>query len=150
MEKSSHRIGNSLYETGVYETVKAHSHIPLVGVSKKTEEVEKYRKSLATALAVGGIYWSLSHTDHDFYFTALSVLSKESSDNNRILYYFVFPLFKIMVPMSSSDILLFNPAITHSCLNQSHPDSYIFSSYVSMKTVLRAEVTMESERNKVV
>ena len=108
------------------------------------------RKSLATALVVGENCWSLSHTNKNFYFTALSVLSKESGDNDRIIYHFIFPLYKIMVPMSSGNILLFNPTITHLCSNPSLPDGYIFSSYVSKKTVLTDEVTMENKRNKVV
>ena len=103
---------------------------------------------METDLAVGDKYWSKSHIDNDFYFTSLSVLSKQSGDNDKILYYFIFPMFKLMVPMASGDVFLFNPAITHSCSNPSLPDSYIFLSYISMTTVLTAEVTMESERNK--
>ena len=55
-----------------------------------------------------------------------------------------------MVPISSDDIVLFNPTLTHSCSNPSLPNSYIFSSYVSKKTVFTAEVTTENERNKVI
>ena len=101
---------------------------------------------METDLAVGDNYWSKSHIDNDFYFTSLSVLSKQSGDNDKILYYFIFPIYKVMVPMVSGDVLLFNPSITHSCSNPSLPDSYIFSSYVSKKTVFTAEVTMENER----
>ena len=134
MEKAARRIGNALYETGVYETIQANSNIPSVGVSNSfhTQSKEE-KKSLATALAVGENYWSLSHTDNDFYFTALSVLSQKSEDNDKILYHFIFPSYNIMVPMTSGNVLLFNPRITHSCSNPSLPASYIFSSYVSKK-----------------
>ena len=147
MEIAARRIGNSLYETGVYEIIQSHSNVPTAGISKDVED-SKRTKTMATALAVGENYWSKSHTDNDFYYTALSVLSKNIEDNDKILYYFIFPKFKLMVPMTSGDVLLFNPAITHSCSNPSLTDSYIFSSYVSKKTVLTAEVTMENERTK--
>ena len=145
MEMAARRIGNSLYETGVYEIIQSHSSVPSVGNPKNVEDAKR-EKTMATALAVGENYWSKSHTDNDFYYTALSVLSKKSEDNDKILYYFIFPKFKLMVPMASGDVLLFNPSITHSCSNPSLTDSYIFSSYVSKKTVLTAEVTMENER----
>ena len=147
MEIAARRIGNSLYETGVYEIIQSHSNVPTAGISKDVED-SKRTKTMATALAVGENYWSKSHTDNDFYYTALSVLSKNIEDNDKILYYFIFPKFKLMVPMTSGDVLLFNPSITHSCSNPSLTDSYIFSSYVSKKTVLTAEVTMENERTK--
>ena len=147
MEMAACRIGNSLYETGVYEIIQSHSNVPTAGISKDVED-SKRTKTMATALAVGENYWSKSHTDYDFYYTALSVLSKNIEDNDKILYYFIFPKFKLMVPMTSGDVLLFNPSITHSCSNLSLTDSYIFSSYVSKKTVLTAEVTMENERTK--
>ena len=145
MERASRRIGNSLFETGVYEIIQSHSSVPTVGVPRNVGDAKR-KKPMATALAVGENYWSRSHTDQDFYFTSLSVLSKHHCDNNKILYYFIFPMYKIMVPMASGDVLLFNPSITHSCSNPSLPDSYIFSSYVSKKTVFTAEVTMENER----
>ena len=145
MERASRRIGNSLFETGEYEIIQSHSSVPSVGVPRNAEDTKR-KVPMATTLAVGENYWSKSHTDQDFYFTSLSVLSKHSRDNNKTLYYFIFPMFKIMVPMVSGDVLLFNPAIIHSCSNPSLHDSYIFSSYVSKKTVLTAEVTMENER----
>ena len=141
MEKAARRIGNSLFETGVYEVIQNHSKVPSVGVPNRND-----KKSMATALALGENYWSQSHTDNDFYYTVLSVLAKEPVDNNKILYYFVFPCYKMMIPMTSGDVLLFNPLITHSCSNPSLKDGYIFSSYVSKRTVLTAEVTMEAQR----
>ena len=146
MEKAARRIGNSLYETGVYEIIQAHSKVPSVGIPNNIEVAKRdYNKSMATALAIGENYWSKSHTDNDFYYTVLSALSKHSVDNDKTLYYFIFPKYKIMIPMTSGDVLLFNPLITHSCSNPSITDGYIFSSYVSKKTVLTAGVTMENE-----
>ena len=197
VEKAARRVGNSLFETGVYEQVNDVSKIPSVGkVGKsKKKRVEKMskkesveamsknvnvktmsknvtveamsknvtveamrkketgeatascNKSLATAMAVGENYWSFSHTDTDFYFSALSVLSHLWKDNGKVIYFFVFPAYKIMIPMRSGDVLLFNPTITHSCSNPRLPDSYIFSSYVSTQTVLTAEAT-RLERNR--
>ena len=146
MERASRRIGNSLFETGVYEIIQSHSKVPTVSVPRNVDEAKK-KIPMATALAIGENYWSKSHIDNDFYFTSLSVLSKHSRDTQKILYYFIFPMYKIMVPMVSGDVILFNPSITHSCSNPSLPNSYIFSSYVSKKTVLTAEVKMEYERN---
>ena len=125
------------------ETVEATANV----VGEQTAQSESCNKSLATAMAVGENYWSYSHTDTDFYFSALSVLSQLWKDNGKVIYFFVFPAYKIMIPMRSGDVLLFNPTITHSCSNPRLPDSYIFSSYVSTQTVLTAEAT-RLERNR--
>ena len=66
-------------------------------------------------------------------------MSRRTEDNGIVLQYFIFPKFKIMIPMRTGDILLFNPTITHSCSNPSLPNTFIFSSYVSKTTVLTAE-----------
>ena len=153
MEKGARRIGNSLFETGVYEEVQIHAKVPRVGkdTSKKgLEEVKnstgldkfgeiKKKDTIATALAVGENYWSYSHQDEDFYFTVLSVMSRRTEDNGKVLQYFIFPKFRLLIPMRTGDILLFNPRITHSCSNPSLPNTFIFSSYVSNTTVLTAE-----------
>ena len=144
METAARRIGNSFYETGEYEVVRDVSNVPTVGVARDKKNDE--RRSFATALAVGENYWSKAHTDEDYYFSVLSALSKESKDNGKVLYYFIFPDYKIIIPVKSGDILLFNPTITHSCSNPSLHDNLIFSSYVAKETVLTAEKKMESIR----
>ena len=153
MEKGARRIGNSLFETGVYEEVQIHAKVPRVAKdtskkgeakAKKSNGLDKFgeikkKDTIATALAVAENYWSFSHVDQDFYFTALSVMSRRTEDNGKVLQYFIFPKFKLMIPMRTGDILLFNPTITHSCSNPSLPDTFIFSSYCSNTTVLTAE-----------
>ena len=95
---------------------------------------------VATALSIGRNYWSQAHVDKDFYFTRLTVLAPEDLPHEhfhgKVLYYFVFPTYKIRIPLKSGDVLFFNPLILHSCSNPRYKDSYIMSAYVSTKTVL--------------
>lgn len=88
----------------------------------------------ATQFSVGVEYWSVAHRDDDYYHTTLSCLSSKETDHEKILYYFVFPSYKLAVPMKSGDILFFNPAELHCCSNPSTDQAVIFSSYVSAKT----------------
>ena len=41
MARATHRIGNSLYETGVYEIIQSHSSAPSVGVPKNVEDAKR-------------------------------------------------------------------------------------------------------------
>jgi hypothetical protein len=84
------------------------------------------------------LYWSSIHINTDFYYTTLSCLS-ENTDDNSILFYFVFPFYRVAVPMRSGDvvfsILLFTiAALIHEiwnqnfqllglCKNMQHPQS---------------------------
>ena len=89
----------------------------------------------ATQFSIGVDYWSPIHVDNDFFYTILSCLTPNEEDIGKILYYFCFPDYGIKIPMRSGDILVFNPLIKHSCSNPSLPGAYIFSAYVSDKTV---------------
>jgi hypothetical protein len=90
----------------------------------------------ATQFAVALDYWSPQHIDEDFFWTILSVLDKNMScSKEKILHWFVFPEFNLRVPLCSGDILIFNPLVTHGCSNQTEDDTFIFSAYVSSKTV---------------
>ena len=89
----------------------------------------------ATQFSVGKNYWSKLHTDDDYFYTSLSCLSADAQHSGEILYHFVFPSYNVAVPMRSGDILLFNPRILHGCTNPSREGAFIFSAYVSAKTV---------------
>lgn len=125
MEQASSRITNSLPETEIYRKVQTFTDAPTVATN-----------GISTAFSIGRNYWSKSHIDHDYYFTTLSCLSSESSQHKEILYYFIFPEYKVVIPMRSGEVLIFNPLITHSCSNPRFRDAFIFSAYVSTKTVL--------------
>ena len=148
MEMGGRTMGNALYETGIYRKVQEHSGVPAVGKPEESKKKKKYKQiqkakptSLATALAVGGIYWSKAHKDKDFYLSVLSCLTASSHDNGKVIHYFIFPDYHFMIPIKTGEILLFNPSITHSCSNPSLSNSFIFSSYVSKTTVLVEEAT---------
>ena len=124
LEMASQRLSLCLKETIEYEELAEKAQVPSF---TKTGN--------ATAICIGQDYWSKVHTDLDFYLTSLSCLSNRSDHHNDIIYYFIFPGFKAAVPMRSGDVLLFNPHILHSCSNPRHLGDYIFSAYVSRKTV---------------
>ena len=152
MERAGKTLGNALYETGVYKIVKEQSRVPAVGREPINKDKPGKRKSLvqdtgfATALAVGEHYWSKAHVDRDFYFSVLSALSASTHDIGKVLHYFIFPAYQIMIPIKSGDILLFSPTVLHSCSNPSLPNSILLSSYVSRQTVLVAETSHEKSK----
>jgi hypothetical protein len=86
-----------------------------------------------TQIAVGTNYWSCVHIDDDYYYTTLSCLSPVPNDRS-ILFYFVFPSYKVAVPMRSGDVMIFNPSVFHCCTNPTKKGVHIFSLYVSAKT----------------
>lgn len=94
----------------------------------------------STQFSVGYNYWSKVHSDDDYFFTHLSCIAEDSQHHNDILYYFVYPEYKLMVPLKSGDLIVFNPTEKHSCSNPQHPGAYIFSAYVSTKTVMTAGI----------
>ena len=171
MEKCARRLGNALYETGMYAFIQEQTGIPAVAIEpskinnstiKKTtkmanQEITNIPKTkpnsqsgLGTALAIGQNYWSKAHRDRDFYFSTLSVLSESTHDTGKVLYYYFFPDYEIAIPMRTGDILLFNPNITHSCSNPSTENAYIFSSYVAKQTVLVEEATRMRKSDELV
>jgi hypothetical protein len=141
IEVASSRIGNGLPEANAYKNIQDHLNVPslssLAPPKKLDNTTDKGKKAgLATALAIGVDYWSKSQTDSDYYFTSLSALSPGSEQHGDDLYYFCFPGYKVAVPIRSGDVILFNPLVTHCCSNPRYRGSYIFSCYVSKKTVL--------------
>ncbi len=92
--------------------------------------------SFATQFSVGKNYWSPVHDDDDFFWTVLSVLDMNGKCRVDVpLHWFIFPEYKVAVPLNVGDILIFNPRILHSSSNQTENDTFIFSAYVSSKTV---------------
>jgi hypothetical protein len=75
---------------------------------------ETSRRGFATKFCVGVDYWSSVHINNNFYYATLSFLSKNMNDNS-ILFYFVFPSYRVSVPMRSGDAGCINPLIYHCC-----------------------------------
>jgi hypothetical protein len=90
-------------------------------------------RGFSTQFCVGVDYWSSVHIDNDFYYTTLSCLSKNTNDTS-ILFYFVFPSYRVAVPMHSGDVVCFNPLIYHCCTDPTKHGVRILSCYVSAKT----------------
>ena len=131
MEASAKRITQRLVETIHFRNVQEKLLLETVG---KTD------KSIATQFSSATNYWSQAHIDTDYFFTTLSCLSNKESDNEAVMYYFVFPQYHIKIPMMPGDVIVFNPLIIHACTNCRLQDSHIFSAYVSQKTVITAGI----------
>ena len=117
-----------------------YSHFKKVQKMLSLPTVASGKNATAMQFSAGRDYWSQAHTDPDYYFTLLSALSANPDDYKEILYYFCFPEYKLKIPIRSSELLVFNPAAVHSCSNCKFPGSYIFSAYVSEKTVMTAGI----------
>ncbi|CAJ1962800.1 unnamed protein product [Cylindrotheca closterium] len=124
LEGISNRFGKHLFEAKWMDDLRQRVLLPSFAGGK----------AKATQFSVGIRYWSVAHTDDDYYFTTLSCLSKNEADHDKVLYYFIFPSYKVAVPMKLGDIIFFNPLELHCCSNPSLPDAMIFSLYVSAKT----------------
>ena len=108
-------------------------------VVKKTLDLESIvgdDTSTSTQFSSGENYWSPWHIDDDMFLSFLSCMSEEEQDNEETMYYFVFPEYKLRVPLKPGDVIVFNPLKLHSCSNCRIKDSHIFSAYVSKKTVM--------------
>ena len=140
MEEVGGTLTSQLPEHRNYEVVKEMLVLPSVG---------RTRRSIATQFSVGQNYWSQTHADIDYFFTMLSCLSAKAEDKGKIMYYFCYPEYKIAVAMCSGDLIVFNPLKQHSCSNCRLEDSFIFSAYVSSKTVMTAGIGigLDSEIN---
>ena len=83
-------------------------------------------------------YQSKCHTDKDFYNSLLTVAAPSQRDDERIIYWFVFPSYDVKVGLRTGDVLLFNPMIPHCCSNPRIEGSTILSSYSSQTTLFRS------------
>ena len=152
MERAGRTLGNALYETGIYKYVQKYSRVPAFGRQPLTKKQSERKRAFipdqgfGTALAVGEHYWSMCHIDRDFYLSVTSCISESTHDTGKVLHYFIFPEYEIMIPLKTGDILLFNPNVYHSCSNPSISNSIILSSYVSRQTVLVAETKNEKSK----
>lgn len=97
--------------------------------------VEKKHRHFATSISIGCNYWPLSHTDQDVYNTAVTCVSGEVDDLEKVIHNFVFPEYNVRVPMRSGEVLLFNPKIQHCLSNPRGKDTYSASCYVPRKTI---------------
>ena len=149
IETAAQRIGNGLCETHQYKRVQEIANIPTLsfkppprmdGASDESSEGGQEGKS--TGACASKNYWSASHVDDDYYFTCLSCLCPETAYLEDIIYYFVFPEYKVAVPMSCGDVILFNPKVVHCTTNPRYWDCMIHSCYVSRKTVLACAAEM--------
>ena len=91
----------------------------------------------ATQFAISRDYHLKAHTDTDYYYTMLTVCAGEGVDNKHPIYYFTFPTYSVMVPVSSGETIIFQPHVMHSCSNPITPNAFVISVYVLAKTILR-------------
>lgn len=123
LEQVTNRFGHQLCEAQLMDEIRHSIGLPSF-----------CNRAKATQFSVGLEYWSVAHRDDDYYHTTLSCLSNKGTDHDKTLYYFMFPCYKIAVPLKSGDVLFFNPTELHCCSNPSSEQAVIFSSYVSAKT----------------
>ena len=93
-------------------------------------------------------YIGASHTDSDFTLSVCSCFSeimqqiskKKNSkgatvDESDVCMYFVFPEYRVAIPMRSGNQIFFNPLVQHCCSYPRSKDVYSFSAYTSTKTM---------------
>ncbi len=97
-------------------------------------------EGISTQFSVGRNYWSGAHQDKDYFFTFLSCLSAKQENHKEVIYYFCYPEHNLAVPLTSGDLIIFNPLKMHCCSNSRFDDAYIFSAYVCEKTVTTAGI----------
>lgn len=124
MENVGHRLVKLIPNGNEYKVVQQKFGIPNIGGKNSTH----------CQFSIGKNYWSSGHTDEDYENTLLSCLSSSVDNHDQVLYYFVFPEYKLAICLCSGDLMWFNPNVLHSCSNPRYADSYIFSCYVSKKT----------------
>ena len=134
LEAASRSVLYCLQSTRMFLNVKDKYKIPDVFDHRNLDDKSsELRRGFATQFCVGVNYWSSVHIDNDCYYTTMSCLSEEDNDTS-ILFYFVFPSYKVAVAMRSGDVLCFNPLVYHCCTNPVKLGVRIFSCYVSSKT----------------
>jgi hypothetical protein len=126
LEKVTQSFFSNLSVAKNYQKIKEQFSIPTITDSNV---------GLATQFSVSKDYWSQVHVDEDYMFTSLSCCCRDSESREAILYNFCFPTYNLRVPLRHGDVIVFDPAIPHSCSNPSGLNCYIMSSYVSQKTV---------------
>jgi hypothetical protein len=103
LESASRSVLYSLQPSISFLDVKAKCIIPYM-YDHKHPDKDTSKRGFSTQFCVGVDYWSSVHINHDFYYTTLSFLSENTNDNS-ILFYFVFPSYIVAVPMRSGDVV---------------------------------------------
>jgi hypothetical protein len=103
----------SLQSTITFLDVKEKYRIPDM-YAHKHQDKDTSTRGFATQFCMGVDYWSRIHIDNNFYYTTLSCLS-EHTDDNSILFYFLFPSYRVYVTMRSGDFVCVNPLIYPCC-----------------------------------
>ena len=133
LEALSKRVMNSIKDFDYFMEVKKFIDLPSVAGTK-----DKDGKDIGiftqTAMASDG-YWSNMHVDDDFFFTIISVLAGNKTRDDEVIYTFNFPTFGISIPMKSGDVIVYDSKVPHCTSNAKYSDSYIYSMYVSEKSV---------------
>jgi hypothetical protein len=132
LELASRSVFYSLQSSITFLDVKDKYRITDV-YARKDLDKETSTLGFATQLCVGVDYWSSIHIDNNFYYTTLSCLT-DNMDDNAILFYFVFPSYRVAVQMRCGDVACFNPLIYHCCTDPTTHGVKNFSCYVSAKT----------------
>ena len=89
--------------------------------------------------------WSNVHTDKDYGITMLSTLSAVLGDKSEVIYHFHFPSYLTSIPLRSGDIILYDSNVPHCSSNPRNKDDYLYSAYISSKTVEYAMLEMVQE-----
>jgi len=113
---------------------------PFKETQKKVTAPTMVKGGVATQFSIGLNYWSGAHYDNDYFFSILSCLTKTYNQHDEMIYYFCWPEYQLAMPLRSGDIIIFNPLKLHSCTNCKYQDSYIFSCYVSEKTMMTSGI----------
>jgi len=133
MEKqASHFVKERSEEYPTFRKIQDLLDLPILSASEEGTN---------TQLSVARNHWARAHCDCDYFYTFLSCLSADvSAKKDEVIYYFCFPEYKIAVPLRSGDVIVFNPLTFHCCSNSSKADNFIWSAYVSEKTVMTAGI----------
>jgi hypothetical protein len=134
LESASRSVFYSLQSSITFLDVKDKYKIPDM-CDRKHLDKDTSTRGFATQFCVGVDYWSSIHIDNDFYYIHLFCLSENTNDNS-ILFYLVFPSYRVAVPIRSGDVFCFNPLIYHCCTDLTKHGVKIFSCYVSAKTCI--------------
>ena len=81
-------------------------------------------------------YWSNIHVDTDYGFTMTGCISENADRRHDVVYNFCFPSHAAHLPMKSGHAIIFDARVPHGSTNPACAGDYIYSAYVSQRTVL--------------
>lgn len=89
------------------------------------------------ALAVGRNVFLNVHTDEDYFWTLITVVTNEApSLNNPIVLYMCFPTLNTAVGLRNGDLLMFNPLIPHCVSTRCDSGTEVYCVSMYMKSLL--------------